>query len=149
MTTSITETEIPKIGNGNAAGAIAMDMSTCVVIADDHSMVRHAIRQFVETYRDLKVIGEACNGARAVELARELRPHIVLMDVHMPVMDGGEAAKAIRRDLPDVKIIGISVDRDMEPRMREAGACACVQKPNLATELYPAIRGAMASRRVY
>jgi CheY-like chemotaxis protein len=84
-----------------------------------------------------------------VELARELRPHIVLMDAHMPVMDGGEAAKAIRRDLPEVKVIGISVDPDMEPLMRESGACACVQKPDLATELYPAVCKAMASRRVY
>jgi NarL family two-component system response regulator LiaR len=148
MTTVITET--PKqIANATGALGIAMDASTCVVIADDHSMVRHAIRLFVETYRGVKVIGEACNGARAVELATELRPHIVLMDAHMPVMDGSEAAKAIRRDLPDVKVIGISVDPDTEPLMRDAGACACVRKPNLATELYPAVCAAMASRRVY
>ena len=68
------------------------------------------------------------------------------MDVHMPVMDGSEAARAIRRDLPGVKVIGISVDPDMEPIMREAGACACVQKPDLATELYPALCMAMAGR---
>ena len=78
MTTVVTETDIRnEIVNGAGAEGIAMDTSTCVVIADDHSMVRHAIRQFVETYRGLKVIGEACNGARAVELAHELRPHIV------------------------------------------------------------------------
>lgn len=123
-----------------------MNVPARIVIADDHHMVRHAIRHFVETYRDLKVIGEACNGARAVDLARELRPHIILMDVHMPVMDGSEAAKVIRRDLPDVKVIGISVDPDMGPPMCEAGACACVQKPDLATELYPAVCTAMAGR---
>jgi DNA-binding NarL/FixJ family response regulator len=112
-------------------------------------MVRQAIRQFVHTYRGLKVIGEACNGARAVELVHKLRPHIVLMDAHMPVMDGSEAAKVIRRDLPDVRVIGISVDPYTEPLMREAGACACVQKPHLATELYPAVCSAMAGRLVY
>ena len=126
---------------------IVMDDPTRIVIVDDHYMVRHAIRQFVETYRGLTVIGEACNGAHALDLARELRPHIVLMDVHMPVMGGSEAASAICRDLPDVKVIGISVDPEMEPVMREAGACACVQKPDLATELYPAVCIAMASRR--
>ena len=150
MTTLTTQTDIPEqIGNGTGPVAISMDAPTCVVIADDHSMVRHAIRLFVETYRGFKVIGEACDGAHAVELARELRPHIVLMDAHMPVMDGSEAAKAIRHDLPDVRVIGISVDPDMESLMREAGACACVQKPHLATELYPAVCTAMASRRNY
>ena len=103
----------------------------------------------METYRGIKVIGEACNGAYAVELARELRPHIILMNVHMPVMDGSEAASAICRELPDVKVIGISCGPDMEPLMREAGACACVQKPDLATKLYPAVCTAMASRRAH
>ena len=143
------QTDVSKqIANETHDVGVAMDESTRIVIADDHSMVRHAIRQFVEMYRGLKVIGEAGDGAQAVELARELRPHIILMDVHMPVMDGSEAAKAIRRDLPGVKVIGISVDPDMEPLMREAGACACVQKPDLATELYPAVCMAMADRLV-
>jgi DNA-binding NarL/FixJ family response regulator len=141
------QTDVSKqIENGTHDVGIAMDDLTRIVIADDHSMVRHAIRQFVETYRGLKVIGEAGNGARAVDLARELRPHIVLMDVHMPVMDGSEAASAICRELPDVKVIGISVDPDMESLMREAGACACVQKADLTTELYPAVCTAMSSR---
>jgi DNA-binding NarL/FixJ family response regulator len=62
-------------------------------------------------------------------------------------MDGSEAAKAIRRDLPDVKVIGISMDPDMGPLMQEAGACACVQKADLTTELYPAVCTAIGSRR--
>jgi DNA-binding NarL/FixJ family response regulator len=145
----MTKSDIPNsIENGAGAVGIGMEACTCVVIADDYAMVRHAIRQFVETYRGLKVIGEACNGARAVELAHELRPHIVLMDAHMPVMDGSEAAKAIRQDLPDVNVIGISADPDVESLMREAGVCACVQKSDLATELYPAVCTAMTRRRV-
>jgi hypothetical protein len=62
--------------------------------------------------------------------------------------DGSEAAKAIRRDIPGVKVIGISVDPDMEPLIREAGACAYVQKPDLATGLYPALYMAMEGRAV-
>jgi DNA-binding NarL/FixJ family response regulator len=144
------QNDVPsRTAKGTRDASVVMEASICIVIADDHSMVRQAIRLFVETYRSLRVIGEACDGAHAVELAHKLRPHIILMDVHMPVMDGGEAASAIRHELPEVKIIGISVDPDMEPRMRQAGACACVQKSDLATALYPAVCTAMASRQVY
>jgi DNA-binding NarL/FixJ family response regulator len=94
--------------------------SARILIADDHDMVRQAIRQFVETFQGLQVVGEAKNGASAVELAHQLRPHIVLMDFHMPVMDGHEATRTIRRELPEVKVIGLSVHPDTEPRMREA-----------------------------
>ena len=102
-------------------------------------MVRQAIRQFVETFQGLQVVGEARNGASAVELAHQLRPHIILMDFHMPVMDGHEATRTIRRELPEVKVIGLSVHPDTEPRMREAGACAHLQKSDLLTQFYPAV----------
>lgn len=113
--------------------------SARILIADDHDMVRQAIRQFVETYEGLQVVGEARNGASAVELAHQLRPHIILMDFHMPVMDGHEATRTIRRELPEVKVIGLSVHPDTEPRMREAGACAHLQKSELLTQFYPAL----------
>ena len=80
--------------------------SARILIADDHDMVRQAIRQFVETFQGLQVVGEARNGASAVELAHQLRPHIVLMDFHMPVMDGHEATRTIRRELPRSRSLG-------------------------------------------
>lgn len=67
---------------------MSLTFSARILIADDHDMVRQAIRKFVETFQGLQVVGEARNGASAVELAHQLRPHIVLMDFHMPVMDG-------------------------------------------------------------
>ena len=121
--------------------------SARILIADDHDMVRQAIRQFVETFQGLQVVGEARSGASAVELAHQLRPHIVLMDFHMPVMDGREATRTIRRELPEVKVIGLSVHPDTEPRMREAGACAHLQKSDLLTQLYPALCTAIEQRQ--
>ena len=110
-----------------------------ILIADDHDLMRRAIRELVETCRDFEVVGEAKNGLNAVELARRLHPHIVLMDFHMPVMDGREATRTIRRELPDIGVIGLSVHPQTETLMRDAGACALVQKTEIFTELYPAI----------
>jgi two-component system response regulator DegU len=122
--------------------------ATRILIADDHDAVRQAIRDFVESRRDFDVIGEARDGARAVELARRLHPHIVLMDFHMPVMNGSEATKVIRQELPDVSVIGLSVHPHTEALMRDAGACAHVQKEELMTELYPAIFTALETKRL-
>ena len=121
--------------------------SARILIADDHDMVRQAIRQFVETFQGLQVVGEAKNGASAVELTHQLRPHIVLMDFHMPVMDGHEATRTIHREFPEVKVIGLSVHPDTEPRMREAGACAHLQKSDLLTQFYPALCIAIEQRK--
>ena len=116
-----------------------------VLIADDHALVREALRQLIESYPDLRVIGEAKNGADAVKLALELRPHIVLMDFNMPVMDGREAARAISQEISGVKIVGMSVHPEAERLMRQAGACAHVEKAELLTKLYPTVRVALAA----
>ena len=117
--------------------------SARILIADDHDMVRQAICKFVEMFPGLQVVGEARNGASAVELAHQLRPHIVLMDIHMRVMDGREATRTIPRELPEIKVIGLSVHPDTEPGMREAGACAHLQKPDLLTQFYPTVCAAI------
>ncbi|WP_447598302.1 response regulator [Nitrospira sp. Nam80] len=122
-------------------------MPARILIVDDHDLMRQAIRELVETCQDFEVIGEAKNGLSAVELARRLHPHIVLMDFHMPVMDGREATRAIRQELPDIGVIGLSVHPHTETLMRDAGACALVQKTELFTELYPAIFTALEERQ--
>lgn len=70
-------------------------MTVRVLLADDQTLVRAGFRGLLELTEDLQVVGEAVNGAEAVELARRLRPDVVLMDIRMPVMDGLEAARAI------------------------------------------------------
>ncbi len=113
---------------------------TDVLIADDHALVREALRVLIASYADLRVVGVANNGADAVKLARELRPHVVLMDFNMPIMDGTEAARAICQQIPEVKVVGMSVHPEAERLMRQAGACVHVEKSDLMTTLYPALR---------
>jgi DNA-binding NarL/FixJ family response regulator len=116
-----------------------------VLIADDHALVRESVRHLIESYPDLRVIGEARNGADAVKLARQLRPQIVLMDFNMPIMDGTEAARTIAQEILGVKIVGMSVHPEAERLMRQAGAYAHVEKSELLTRLYPTVRMAVAA----
>jgi DNA-binding NarL/FixJ family response regulator len=118
---------------------------TRVLIAEDHPLVREALRVLIASYADLQVVGVANNGADAVKLARELRPHVVLMDFNMPIMDGTEATRAICQEILGAKIVGMSVHPEAERLMRQAGACAHVEKSDLMTKLYPTLRIVLAA----
>jgi DNA-binding NarL/FixJ family response regulator len=83
-------------------------MSIRVVIADDHSMVRQGLKVFLSLDPELEVIGEAVNGKQAVELAHNLHPDVILMDLVMPVMSGVEATALIRQQLSDVEVIALT-----------------------------------------
>ncbi len=83
-------------------------MAIRILIVDDHSVVRRGLRQFLQLDPDLEVVGEARDGAEALELAQELRPDVVLMDLLMPVMDGVTATAAIRRDVPDTEVLALT-----------------------------------------
>ncbi len=76
-----------------------------VLIADDHRLFRQGLRQICETLGQFEVVGEAENGQEAVELARRLKPDVVLMDIQMPVLDGVEATRLITADNPAVRVI--------------------------------------------
>jgi DNA-binding NarL/FixJ family response regulator len=83
-------------------------VSVRILIADDHKVVRQGLRMFLEYDDDLEVVGEATNGQEAVEMARELKPDVVLMDLVMPVMDGLTAIAAIRGETSDIEVIALT-----------------------------------------
>ncbi len=118
------------------------------MITDDHKVVRRGLRGFLELDPALEVVGEASNGEEAVELARRLEPDVVLMDLLMPVMDGIEATKKIRRELPEVEVVALTSvleDASVTGAVR-AGAIGYLLKTTDADELCEAIKAAAAGQ---
>jgi len=118
-----------------------------VVLADDHHIVRQGLAGLLRTEPDIEIVGEASNGAQAINLARSLQPDIVVMDVSMPVLNGVEATMEIMRDMPDVKVIGLSMheEGELSSAIRQAGAVAYVTKDGAPETLVAAIRKAAGS----
>src|ERR687895_2211823 len=82
--------------------------SARVLIADDHDLVRDGYQRMLDREPDLEVVGEARNGREAVELCRKLSPDLVLMDVRMPEMDGIEATRTIKGELPTISVLVVT-----------------------------------------
>lgn len=131
-----------------ALGYTWRTMAIRILIADDHSVVRQGLRMFLDLDSDLEVVGEAENGSQAVEMARELHPDVVLMDLLMPVMDGLTAITAIRQHLPDTEVIALtSVLEDASVvGAVKAGAIGYLLKDTQADELCRAIKAAAAGQ---
>jgi two-component system, NarL family, response regulator LiaR len=117
-----------------------------VLIADDHSIVRQGLRIFLEMDPELTIVGEAEDGAAAVQQARDLQPDVVLMDLLMPIMDGVTATSAIRSSLPDTRVIALTsaLEIHMVVRAVQAGAIGYLLKDTDAPKLREAIKAAAA-----
>jgi two-component system, NarL family, response regulator LiaR len=119
-----------------------------ILITDDHGVVRQGLRMFLSLDPDIHVVGEAENGQEALEMARELEPDVVLMDLLMPVMDGIKATRAIRSELPEVEVMTLTsvLEGASVTRAVRAGAIGYLLKDADAEELHRAIRGAAEGR---
>jgi CheY-like chemotaxis protein len=116
--------------------------SVRVLLVDDHIMVRQGLRSVLDAYEDLQVVGEAQDGSEAVSLAGKLRPHVVVMDINMPKMNGIEATARIKAYWPETIVIGISVNTgdDNSHAMKRAGAITLLTKEAAVEQLYEIIK---------
>ncbi len=113
-----------------------------VLLADDHPLVRVGFRTLLKHERDIEVVGEAETGRQAVQLTRKLRPAVVVMDIAMPLLNGLEATRQIRRDFPDTRVLILSAHSD-EAYVEQAivlGAAGFFLKQTSSDNLATAIR---------
>jgi len=112
-----------------------------LLLADDHTMLREALRRAMEG-AGLDVVGEAADGEEAIRLSSELRPDVVLMDVSMPVLDGVEATRHIHRRDPDIAVLMLTMhaDADVVARALSAGAVGYLVKDASMSEVVDAVR---------
>ncbi|HEY8716291.1 MAG TPA: response regulator transcription factor [Candidatus Acidoferrum sp.] len=120
-----------------------------ILVADDHELVRRGIRGLLRARRGWIVVGEAMNGREAVEKANKLKPDVVILDISMPDLDGLQATRQIREEVPTTKVIVLTMhDSDqMVRRVLHAGALGYVLKSDLATQLVKAVKQVSAGKQ--
>lgn len=120
-------------------------MKKRVLLVDDHEIVREGLRSLIDQQTDLQVVGEACTGREALQLARKLKPDVIIMDVSMPDLNGIDAAHQILADQPSTRIVALSMhsDKRFVVGMLKAGALGFVLKESAFSELVQAVRAAV------
>lgn len=123
-------------------------MSINILIADDHIMFREGLKLLIEKDQDMKVVGQATNGREASTMAKRLNPHIVLMDIYMPRLSGIGATEIIRKTLPAVEVIMLSMYSTEEHIFRSlnAGAKGYLLKDLAGKDVLKAIRAVIMGR---
>jgi len=123
-------------------------MTINILLADDHTIVRHGLNRSIQQQEDMEVVGQATNGLSAIQLTRELKPDVVLMDISMPDINGMDATREIIRDFPDTKVIALSMHsaKKFVREMFKAGASGYLLKDCEFDELAEAIRIVMSGK---
>lgn len=127
-----------------------MGKKITILLADDHTIVRQGMAHLLGEQPDIQVIGEAKNGTKAVEMAIELNPDIVILDIAMPLLNGIEAAKRIRKELPNCKILILSMysHEHYIHNLLEVGVSGYLLKDSSGVEIIEAIHAAMNNEMV-
>ncbi len=118
------------------------DREITILLADDHKILRHGLKQAIDNEEDMQVIAEARDGRTALKLTLEKNPDVIIMDVSMPDLNGMEASRQILAEHPDVKIIALSMhsERHYIMGMLKAGVSGYILKTNAFDELAAAVR---------
>ena len=113
-----------------------------ILVADDHAMMRDGIKGLLSLHDDLQIVGEAADGQAVINLAQELTPDVIIMDIAMPIMDGLEAIRRIMKKNPKAKILVLSQHEDKEYILSaiKAGCSGYLSKRALGSDLISAIR---------
>jgi PAS domain S-box-containing protein len=121
-----------------------VELQIRVLLADDHRMMREGLSSVINAQPDMMVVGEASDGMAAIELAKTLRPSVILMDINMPQLNGIEATKKIKTEWPEIQVVGLTFLKEdkMRKLMNEAGACAFLSKGESFDTLSSTIRQA-------
>ena len=118
---------------------------TRTLIVDDDGSFRRRVKELLASEPDMEIIGEAADGREAILKARELKPDLVLMDVRMPGMNGVNATRQLKNEMPEIKVLILTIFDLQEYReaAMASGASGYVIKKSLIEELMPAIRGVL------
>lgn len=124
-------------------------MTISVFLADDHRVLRDGLRVLLESQDDIRVVGEAENGNKAIEGITAIKPNVAVMDITMPELNGIEAAQIIHESLPETGIVILSIHSDLEHIFRalQAGAQGYLLKESAGSEVISAVRAVYLGRR--
>jgi DNA-binding NarL/FixJ family response regulator len=119
-----------------------LDIPIKVAIADDHALFRTGVKTSLSGHKDIQMIAEAENGMQLLNLLKHIKPDVILLDIHMPIMDGYTALPEIKKLYPDMKVIMLSMNNDPSiiTRMMEIGANSYLTKESDSETIYHAIR---------
>jgi PAS domain S-box-containing protein len=144
---SMSAVEAQEMSDREFTGPREKQKKISILLVDDHRIVRQGLSSLLQLEPDFEVVAEAKDGEQALESARRYRPDVVVTDVSMPGMDGVELTRTLSREMPGIKILGLSmhIEKDVAAAMRAAGAVGYLTKGGLSENLIAAIRACMTT----
>lgn len=134
--------------SGRVSRTTAFPHPVSVLVVDDHPLLREGLQCLFRSCDEFEVIGEAADGKQGCEIAQQLQPDVVLMDIELPKMNGIEATRWINAHVPHVVVVGLSINTSaaMADEMTSAGAAAYLTKDSTPEHFYRVIRSALTHK---